>query len=415
MIALAGAVAAALLTFAAPAPAAVRPPAAHTILEHRVDAIPDAQLEAADPVRLIETRRQIRAERYRFERRILLLAGLLVPALILYRLWRSGGAARIRAWISRGVPPRLRTVVYTLVIIAIGWLAAFPFSFIDYRINRLYGLTRQPPAEWFGSWLVQATIATVLLALVAAGLLWLADRTRLWYVFASIGIVVATVALAFFDPVAIEPLMTSSRPLEHGDLPAFTRAGLLANHVPAVPIYVGEVPRTGLVAGVAGIGPTQRIVVADYVIASASAREKLFVLMREFGRISTADTFRSALIFAGFAVLTLAIAIAIADRVPFRTDDDPLARLALVGACALLASIVVWLPVAYYLRQRDAAADRYALRATRDPRAAIRSIVRSTDELLIPYCPGVDWVFPDVHEPPGTRIAAIRDQPDPCR
>jgi STE24 endopeptidase len=416
MIPFAGIAAAVFLALASPAPSPkAQPPAAVTILEHRVDALGDAQLEAGDPRRLVEPRRQLRAERYRLERRVLLLLSLIVPALVLYRLWRSGGAARIRTSVARAVPPRARTIVYTLVILAIGWTAAFPFNFIDYRINRLYGLTRQPPAEWFGSWFVQAAIATVLLALVATGLIWLADRTRLWYLYAAAGIVIATVGLAFLDPVAISPLIVSARPVQHGELPPYTRAVLASAHVAPVPIYVGDVPRTGLVAGAAGIGPTRRVVVADYVIASASAREKAFVLLREFGHLATADTFRASLVFAAFAVITLAIAIGIADRVPFRTDDDPLARLALVGACALVASMIVWLPVAYYLRSRDAAADRYALRITQDRRAAIRSIVRSADELLIPYCPGVDLAFPDVHQPPGTRIAAILDRPDPCR
>ncbi len=402
--------AAALAASPAPSPA----PAERTVLEHRVDAISDARLAGSDTLRLLSARRQKAGQRYQLERRVLLLCSILVPAYVLFRLWGSGLAARLRSSVQRAVSAQLVTFVFGLCVIGAGWLSALPFSFLDYRLSRLYGLTRIAPAAWFGSWLVQAIIASVLLALVASGILWLVDRTRVWYLYASAVVVLATVALAWINPVAIAPLVSVDKPLPRSALPLLTQRELAKSPV-AAPLYVGEVPRTGLGAGTDGVDGTTRVVIGDYVIASASAREKAFVILRQFGHIATADPFRNALVFAAFGIVTLALAVALADRVPFRPDDDALSRIALVGASALLFSTVVWLPVASYLRGRDASADRYALRITGDRAAAVRSVIRTSDELLIPACPAADWSFPDIHQPPGRRIAAFLNQPDPCR
>lgn len=393
------------------------PPAAsdRTVLERRVDVIPDVRYLEDDPRQLFSPRRQLAGERYQLERRVLLLCSILLPAFVLFRFWGSGAAARLRDTFQRAVDaPGILTFAFSFCILGSGWLAALPFSFIDYRLSRLYGLTRVPPAAWFGSWLVQAMIATALLSLVATGILWLVERTRIWYVYATVALVAATLALAWLDPVFISPLIASDKALSRQSLPSLTQSEIAAAHIDA-PLYIGDVPRTGLAAGVSGLDGTTRVIVGDYVIASATAREKGFVILREFGHIATADPFRNALVFAAFGIVTLAIAVAVADRVPFRPDDDPLSRLALVGASALLFSTLIWLPVAHYLRGRDASADRYALRLTGDRAAAVRSIVRTSDELLIPMCPSVDWSFPDIHEPPGERIASILNQRDPCR
>jgi Zn-dependent protease with chaperone function len=410
VIPLAGIVLAAALS-ASPPPAVA--PAGRSFLEARVDAIPEARLLAGDPKELFAERRQHAAARYQIERRALLVGSILVPAFVLFRLWGSGLCGRLRASLSRTVPPSMLSFTFGLVLIGGGWVAAMPFSFLDYRLSRLYGLTRAAPAAWLGSWLVQAIIATVLLSLVGSAILWLVDRTRLWYLYAAAGVVVATVALAWADPVAISPLTQSDRPIARHSLPFLTQQAIAKAHL-AVPLYEGGVPRTGLAAGVEGVGGTTRIVLADYVIASASAREKSFIILRELGHVATGDPFRGALVFASFGILTLAIAVAIADRVPFRPEDDPLSRLGLVGASALVFSMIVWLPTAAYFRSRDLAADRYAFALTGDRAAAVRSIVRTSDELLIPVCPAIDWSFPDVHASPGRRIAAILGTPDAC-
>ena len=345
---------------------------------------------------------------------MLLVLSLLVPAFVLFRLWSSGSAASLRGAISRAVPSRLRTFVFAFAILSLCWLAALPFSFLDYRVNRLYGLTRQPPAEWFGAWIVQAAIATLLLSLVAASILWLVARTRVWYLYAAGGIILAMLGLAYIDPVAITPLMTSSRPLDPASFPPYTRHAL-RRHMRAASRSTWATSRErALRRGSKGWGaPAHRCRRLRHRVGDR-ARESVRgpAPSRAF---AAGDTLYNALLFAGFGIVTLALAVGLADRVPFRPDDDR--ALALSAGRGERHAVFRDRMAAGRVHPAlaDAMADRFALRMTNDPIAAERSIVRTADELLIPYCTPFDVIFPDVHQPPGTRIAAIRGNPDPCR
>jgi Zn-dependent protease with chaperone function len=116
-----------------------------------------------------------------------------------------------------------------------------------------------------------------------------------------------------------------------------------------------------------------------------------------------------------FFELSVAIGVLVADRIGFRRDDDPLARLALVGALAGLAGLLVFPLYNVYSRQIESKADTYALGLTHDPASAVRSFVRSADRRFVLLCPSrlaVVYFWPS--PPLGSRIAAATGRPDPC-
>ena len=130
---------------------------------------------------------------------------------------------------------------------------------------------------------------------------------------------------------------------------------------------------------------------------------------------STTIPLSIALIEGGIIIVFAAIAVGLADRIRFRRDDDPLSRLAIVGSLLALVYIAA-VPVRNAaLRYYDFGADSYAVAITHDPAAAVRAIVRNSDERMEEVCP--EWsamLFLYTAPGAGSRVAAINHVPSGC-
>jgi Zn-dependent protease with chaperone function len=152
------------------------------------------------------------------------------------------------------------------------------------------------------------------------------------------------------------------------------------------------------------------------LIAHATMGEVLFLTARELGHYAHGDDFRLSLLWTFLFIFCTALAVVCADRVGFRRDDDPLARLSLVFAFLGLFGLAVTPLYNAYSRNNESRADAYAVALTHDRASAIRAYVRIADETLAPLCParGVRLYF--YNSPPlGTRIAKVAGRRDPCR
>ena len=105
----------------------------------------------------------------------------------------------------------------------------------------------------------------------------------------------------------------------------------------------------------------------------------------------------------------------ISDRIGFRRDDDPLARLPLVGTFLGIAVLLLYPAFNAVERNAEWNTDRLALAVVDDRAAGVRLFVRRADDDLIALCGRrtVRWYF-DSRPPLGTRIAAIGNTADPC-
>ncbi|MEO6991559.1 MAG: M48 family metalloprotease [Candidatus Baltobacteraceae bacterium] len=339
-------------------------------------------------------------------------------ALLLW-LWSSGNAARLRFFLARRVrsPIALR-FVYGAAIAFGAQLAAFPANFAAYRIAVGFGLTGEGPWGWVGQTALDAFLVAVAFGAVAAFILSLVARTRLWYVYAVGGLFAAALGTSFFAPLVIAPLFDRMRPLAAQDpiaveiRPLERRAGLAS-----APIYVDDLAGTRAVASadVSGFGPTERIVLAQTLVRAATPAEIAFVTAHELGHYVYRDDFRLALWGTLLFVISVLVAVTLADRIGFRYDDDPLSRLALVGAVLGAVALAAFPAYNAVERRIEAHADRYALAITGDRSAAVRTFVRYADETLTPLCPSAfERVYFESHPPLGSRIAFALHEPDPC-
>ncbi|MBD5634044.1 MAG: M48 family metalloprotease [Candidatus Eremiobacteraeota bacterium] len=407
---------AALASWGARPTAAIAYPAS---VDRRVTAIPARALLSEAPARLTDARRQRAAVRFRAYNRPLFFAWALSQVVLLLYLWASGTGARIRDFVRARIRSTFAVrFVYGAFLSLAAALASFPPSLVRYRLDFTFGLTAERAANWYYDGLLNAAIDACVVGVIVACVFALVDRTRLWYLYAMGGLFVVTLLLAFAEPVVVAPLYNRFSPLPEA-APVRARLEALATKagLGEAPIVVDDTSRrsTGIVADIAGFGPTKRIVLGDALLDRATMGEVLFLSAREFGHYAHGDDFRLSLLWTFLLIFCTAVAVVCADRVGFRRDDDPLARLSLVFAFLGTLGLLVTPLYNAYSRNNESRADAYALALTNDRASAIRAYVRIADETLAPLCPSRAVRLYFYNSPPlGTRIAKVAGRRDPC-
>lgn len=325
-------------------------------LDLRVDGLTTSALTTEPATHLVDPARQAAATRRAHWTVTGFTLTQIFEALALFYLWSSGGAAALRDALQR----RLRgewTVrfLFGAALALVARLAAFLPAFYLYRVDRTLDLTFELTRYWALFWIFHTVVAMLVAGTISAIVLWLAARTHHWYAYCVAGILATSVAWSYATPLRFHTVL--------GDTPAELR------------------------------------------YAAAFAR----------GHVEHNDPLSIALIEGGIIIVFAAIAVGLADRIRFRRDDDPLSRLAIVGSLLALVYIAA-VPVRNAaLRYYDFGADRYAVAITRDPAAAVRAIVRNSDERMEEVCP--EWsAMLFLYTAPGTgsRVAAINHVPSGC-
>ena len=392
---------------------------AQSALDRAVSSIPAHRLLTQAPAQLVDPNRQEAARYFARSTRPAWFVWIALQILVLLWLWRSGRAARVRDWLRRALPTTglVRFFFGAFLALCVQGVA-LPSQFYDYRILRIMGVSTQPPASFWSDVLLNLAIQIVLLGSAVALILWLVERTRLWWVYVMAGIFATSFVLSSLYPVLIGPLFNHFATLPP-DRALTKRLHVLAIKAGegSLPIYVTDLSRRTKAgdAYVDGIGPSKRIVIGDTFLSTATDDEIVFLVAHELGHDVHHDVLRGTLFGAVLFILAAALAVLIADRIGFRRDDDPMSRLALVGALLACMYVVMLPAINGYSRTVEASADRYAVRLDPDRVAGTRVFVRFADEGLALLCPGrLARIFWYTHPPIGTRISAINGQPNPC-
>ena len=366
---------------------------------------------------LVDAQRQHLAEALNARKPPLFFGSAFLEIGALLWMWRSGRAAALRDVLRRNLRNvHLLRLTYVWSLAMIAQIAALPAAIVAYRLVADAGLTQQSPAEWLGQSLSGAVVDAVLAAIIFSFLLMLAARTRFWYFFGALFMVVFVLVAALAEPVVFAPWIHHQQPLASSDLSARLYAVEQREGV-HVPIIIEEsATGTGAdAARVAGLGPTQEIVISDAMLQTATPGELEFLIARFSAHVAAHDNLKLDLYVSLWLIVAAVISVTLADRIGFRRDDDPLSRLALLGTFLGLA-ILLLLPVqAAYSRRLEARADHTALAVTADPASAVRLMVRLANVDLLQVCPSPIIRRYFLSYPPiGSRIAAIRGGGDPC-
>ncbi len=325
-------------------------------LDLRVDALSRRALLREPATALVDPARQAGALRRAHWTVVGLVLTQLFEAGALFYFWNSGLAAGRRDALRRRFRPEWQVrLLFGAALALVARLAAFLPAFYLYRVDRTLDLTVELTRWWAVFWILHTLLAMVVAGFIAAVVLWLASRTHQWYLYTIMGILAASVAWSYASP-----------------FPA--------------PRFVGSTPA-----------------------------EVRYAVAFQLGHIAHGDRLSIALIEGGVIIIFAALAVVIADRIRFRRDDDPLSRLAIVGALLALVYLAA-VPVRdVALQSYDYSADAYAVALTHDPAAAVRALIRAGDERMIEVCP--EWsamLFLYTAPGIGARVGAINHVPSGC-
>ncbi len=384
------------------------------VLDRHVTAIPTQALMAKPAIALVDHERQAAAVRRVHWTAIGWILAAVFEAIALFYLWSSGGAAALRDWLARRVRSQWRLrFAYGAALGLLARLAALLPAFYLYRVERTLQMTPMLTRTWGLFWIFHTLLAMLVAGIIAAVVLWLVDRTHQWYAYTIAATLAVSVGWGFASPYVQTPLRGVHRVPEglETKLDALLRRAGFA----AMPAFetAKETPIGEVI--VLPAGPAHRIILTHALVSAYTPAEIEYRAAYELGGIAHGDPVSIALIEGGTIVIFAALAIAIADRIRFRRDDDPLSRLAIVGALFALVYLIA-VPVRNAaLRPYVFDADRYAIALTADPTAAVRALVREADQRMEEICPETSaTLFLSTLPGIGARIEAINHVPSRC-
>ncbi len=386
-------------------------------LSRYVDSIPAAKLLSQSIATLVDAQRQAAGARLISLELPWWFGAIALQLIVLFYFWRSGAAARLRDALRQRFESEFAVrFVFGAVLALLARAAAAIPSFILWRIDRLMGLSHALTRVWAYEYALDTILGMLVAGLIAAIVLWLVERTHQWYLYTIAAILAISLLGTMAAPVAIAPLFERYVPLT-GTVAARASAFAAQHGYAGIPIVVEHrIDRIPVdAAKVQGMGQTQRIVLADTLVGAATPAEIEFYVADDLAMLDDRDPLCLALIDAGILIVAVALAVVVADRIPFRRDDDPISRLTLVGA--LLALVYVGaVPVDHSVAaSMQLRADREAVAMTGDRASALRAFVRAGDERIEQVCPSLGRIF--LYQAPslGERAAAVGGPSPGCR
>lgn len=387
-------------------------------LDREVNAIPVHDLLTNSPLSLIDPARAAAAAHLEQIRIPVWTVMIAVQIAVLAWFWSAGHSARLRDALRSAIGSEfLVRFCFGALVALLDKAVAFIPELVQYRFARIMDLSNLLFRSWLAEWIVATLVAMIVAGAIASIVLWLADRTHQWYIYTVAGVIGFTLLVSYVNPSVIAPAYThfqtyrASGALAAGESALERRTGI---KVPIVEEHVASGTRLGS-AFVEGWGGAQRIVLSDTLLAGSTEPELRFHLARAYAWILANTGLHLALIQGAIIVLGTALAVLISDRIGFRRDDDPVSRLALLGAimgCVYLIALPFYNG---YSKNLDLTTDEAAIALTQDPAAGVRAEVRDADQALRPVCPNAfAYWYLAAHPSPGQRIARLQGRPGAC-
>lgn len=358
-------------------------------LNRHVDALASAQLLTHPISALVDAQRQAAGARLISLELPGWFVAILAQAVVLLYFWRSGGAARWRdALRARFGSESAVRFAFGATLALLARAAALIPSFYLWRIERVMGLSHALTRVWIYEYALGTVLGMLVAGIIVAAVLWLVQRTHQWYLYTIAGIIAVSLIGAFLDPFVVAPLFERYAALQG---PLAARAYAFAAHegYATIPILVehrvDRIPEYA--ADTQGMGATQRIVLADTIVAAATPGEIDYYVAHELAQLDAHDPLNLALIDAAIVIVGVALAVVVADRVRFRRDDDPVSRVTLVAALLAVVYIPGVLVDHEVVTSMQLRASRDAVAMTGDRASAVRAFVRAGDERVEQVCP----------------------------
>jgi STE24 endopeptidase len=262
---------------------------------------------------------------------------------------------------------RARRIAIVAAGIVATTLLELPIDYMEgFVLERRYGLSKQTADAWIADHAKSLGLSLALTVPLVEALAFAIDRApESWPLIATAGTLPLVILANVIAPTYIAPLFNTFEPLE-GDFADRIRA--LAGRYGAGDATILRVDMSRQTekanAYVTGLFGTKRIVIGDTLLDRFEERETLFVVAHELGHYVAADVWRGVAL-----AMVSSAAIFFGSRQIARRDGESLATTTGLARLAYAMSLLGTLagPVlAGFSRNRERAADRFAIAATSD-------------------------------------------------
>ncbi|MFC1963534.1 M48 family metallopeptidase [Chloroflexota bacterium] len=358
----------------------------------------------------LDQQRQQKAREYARLTRRAFFAKLVLGAAFFFALLLSGLSVDLGGILGSSQPARV-ALYFTIVMFSYTILSA-PLGFYrGFVLPHRYGVSHQ---GW-RSWLVDETKKEVLSLVLGCGLVvviyqFIDTFPQSWWLLSFSFMALLTVVLTNLAPVLILPLFFRLEPLAESDLRE--RLLRLAKNCQTkikdvFLINLGSKTTAGN-AAVMGLGNTRRIIISDTLLEHYTPDEIEVIMAHELGHHIHGDIMKfigvqSALMLFGFYLAHLVLNWA-APKLGIAGISDVAALPVLV--LVFVAFSLAMMPLTNaYMRNRENAADRYALAATDNPMVFANMLAKLTDQNLAESEPArwAELLFYD-HSPYSKRV-----------
>jgi STE24 endopeptidase len=322
-----------------------------------------------------------------------------------------------RSGTVRRLPPALSGGLAAAIAATVAAAALLPLGYVEHVRAANVGLDLRSAAAW-------ARDAAVGLAAWAAGVavaytlcLAVGRRARQPWLAVGVGAWIAVAVIVTIQPVAIDPLFSSTHELRDPTTRTLVRS--VERKVGATPGSVSVSDASARTreenAFVDGLGPTERLVLFDTVLRRAPVNQTEALLAHELSHVKRRHTLKGVLWFGVLGLPALWAVLALAGRAARRRGLDGALdpRAAPLVVAGLLVAAALLTPVENGISRRyEAEADWTALRATGDGdgMSALQKRLALAD-LSNPDPPGWAVALLFDHPPVMDRIAVARAYP----
>jgi STE24 endopeptidase len=353
--------------------------------------------------------REVMAKEYDAIHNRLFILQVLLLGILLAAYQFSGASAGLANGLTERFGGKLwyaTNAVYTIISV-FGFAAImFPFSYYSgHVLERHYGLSNETFGDWLGDFIkslaIDLVLATILFSVIYALLRWLPE---IWWLAAAVFYILFAVVLSTIAPVLIMPLFHKFEPIEEGELAADVRGMMEESGIKVVGVFKWGLEEKTSTANAAftGIGRTKRIILGDTLLSGYSKEEIMAILAHEVGHYKNHDILRLTTVQSLLAVLGFYIAhLCLSKLVGFYglagVDDIGAAPIFIFS---LFVFSLISMPFTnMHSRQREFAADAYAIEKIGSPDALVSAFEKLADQNLSNKEPSA-WVEFLLHSHP---------------
>ncbi len=350
----------------------------------------------------------------------LILWNFLLSAAIFVFLLTSHISARLRDFAERVTRFKtLQVVLYAILFILITTTLAFPLDLYEnFFREHAYGLATQTFVPWFREQLIALVVQLIAASLGLAVLYWVFRRaSRTWWIWGTgVAIVLAMIALVI-EPVFVEPLFNTYKPLADQKIRDPILALARANEIPVKQVFEVDASRqtTRISANVAGFLGTTRIALNDNLLKQCTLPEIRAVMAHEMGHYVLNHVTKLIIYFGILALLGFALARMIFNRALLRWGGKwgvrsiadpagfPLLMLIFATFVFLLTPILN-----SAVRTTEREADIFGINASREPDGMAKAALKLAAYRKLDPTPLEEFVFFD-HPSGRVRIRMAMD------